>query len=127
MLYTIIMGDPSDFQHVVPPHTMVCVPFGIDNDTVEITLVQSAPTQDHSLRAWVSRLPNGIPVTEQPGARTWHPNRIPDERVLFVDAALPLPDHRMPVAVPAGNYHLNVLNLCNSMNSFSIALTRNPG
>ena len=126
MLFPIIMGDPNDFQHVVQPNNIVCIPFSVDGDAVEITLVQSAPTQDHSLRAWVSVTPNGLPVTNQPGARTWHPNRIPDERVLIVDAAIPQPEHRMPVPVPAGSYHLNVHNLCSAENSFSIALTKIP-
>jgi len=84
---------------------------------------QLSPTQDYSIRLWMSVLPGGdfIPTIFS----YWHLNRTADQLITPYDMSYPAPSGRYVIPVPLlpGDYYLNVLNLVNAENVFSFSST----
>lgn len=91
---------------------------------IDINIVQTAPTQDFSLRCFVSDRPAGeAPASAPPHLAFWHAARIPARRIVLAASDRPAPDPETTILVPAGDYFVNVLNLANAPNAFAAALT----
>ncbi len=128
MLYpTTIVNDLAAIEGmsaVASSSSIVC-PITIAAQTgILLSMVQLAPTQDYSLRAWVSYQPGGqfLPTISS----YWHLNRHNDQMIFVYDMNSPIPNtlcnvHAIPL--PAGNYTLNILNLVNAENVFSFSST----
>jgi hypothetical protein len=83
-------------------------------------LAQLSPTQDYSLRAWISRTPGGDFVPTN--ASYWHLNRTPDQLILVYDMnGTPPPGNILAIPLFVGDYNLNILNLVNTENVFSFS------
>lgn len=99
-----------------------------EGDAIEFAITQIAPTQDHSLRCWLSGVPNGMSLTYRLPLAYWHANRVVSEKVVIHDlerSPIPNAPGRLGTkAVVPGTYFLNVLNLVNAANVFT--LTINP-
>jgi hypothetical protein len=93
-------------------------------DAFEFTVTHVSPTQDHSLRCWLSGVPNGMSLTERLPLNYWHANRTISEKVVIHDLSrspiAPAPGRLGTIAVPPGPYFLNVLNLVNAANVFAL-------
>lgn len=98
--------------------------------STSVGVVHTAPItiQDRSLRVWVSQLPIGTSVVRHPASFfTWEANRVPGQHFVLYDEDSARPDVKVPaLAVPQGFLYLNVANLVNSLNEFSLRLTRCP-
>ena len=92
-----------------------------------IASTQLSPTQDYSIRLWISNTPSGnfLPTN----ASYWHLNRYNDQQFVFYDLNAPTPSpippsiNIFPVPLLPGNYFLNFLNLVNAENVFSFLAT----
>ena len=91
-----------------------------------ISMMQVAPTQDFSMRVWISPQQDGqfTPLN----ASFWYLNRYLNSTFLFYDLNGTPPTTIAPtgynlILVPVfpANYYLNVLNLVNAQNIFSFA------
>ena len=89
-----------------------------------IATAQLSPTQDYSIRMWLSQTPTGNFVPTH--ASFWYLARYDDQQIVFYDLAgnpvpTPVPPclSIFPVPVIPGNYFLNFLNLVNAENVFS--------
>jgi len=109
-------------MQMLPSGALAISPFTVANGQyVKMVAIQTAPTQDFSMRAWISRLPEGPSEGTNHYTRHWPINRIA-EIVVIYDRNLPVPDivGRL-IAVDPGDYYVNILNLVNEENSFSFA------
>jgi len=129
MLYplTIIEDLDPDQVYTIDPGCLVSFPLVVgENDATVITAVHAAPTYvnpDHSIRTWVSEKPGGTTIAFSPITVTyWHPNRIPNERVIIHDknVIVTLPNN---IPVSPGVFYINMLNLVNQKNVFTCSLT----
>lgn len=91
---------------------------------LQIRVVLTKDTQqDWSLRCWVSDKMNGNPVIDvMPNEPVWHAHRSAQFFMTVFDEALPRPETQH-MELPPGSYFLNILNLTNAPNSFSLSLT----
>ena len=88
---------------------------------IMMAMAQLSPTQDFSIRAWVSDKAGGnfLPTN----ASYWELNRSPDQLVLVYDRAgvPPVSGNIRLIPVAPGFYVANVLNLINLENVFSFS------
>jgi hypothetical protein len=116
---------------------LIVTPSGV----LRCAMMQLSPTQDYSIRGWLSRLPGGLFLPTH--ASFWHFPRGYEQQIVIHDRALAVPDDppgpgdqlgpygqrlgglgtRYPLAVSPGSYCLNILNLVNGGNIFSFSAT----
>ena len=121
MLYPVVNINPSSIEgmHVVPPGNLVAVPLSIiSGQVLKFVVLQNSPTQDFSMRAWISITPGGATVGNTLTTQYWPVVRYPDVIVLH-DMNVVLPDVLRTIPVLPGSYTLNVLNLVNEKNVFT--------
>ena len=126
MLYPIAILDLPTMQgmNAVNPGSAVATTFTLQPGSGwSMAMMQLAPTQDYSLRAWISALPGGqfLPTRMS----YWHLNRKNAPVVVVYDLAITPDSLETGYAVPLlpGVYVLNILNLVNSENVFSFSAT----
>lgn len=125
--YVVNPCATGNCQFTIPPMTCYVFPFRLCPDAVVQTLItHTGAVQDRSLRAWFSREPLGQSVSLLPyNVSFWEPNRTGRQIMTVYDSVLPLPDYATSsIATEPGVYMLNVLNLINSSNQFSVTLTQ---
>lgn len=115
------VGQPL---HEITNGGLAAVPLSIAADqAIKVTVLHAAPTQDHSLRCFLSDRPGGNAVGTAPvSAIYWHANRVPNEPVIVATEGAAPDDGTPVIVVPPGDYYLNVLNLVNTANVFSLTL-----
>ena len=118
--------DPSNL-YMINQGSLIAFPFTVGSgQSYDIAITHTRPTQDYSLRAWVSGPdPGGEELIVSPqSVAFWNPRRNPNliEVVTVHDIAVP-PPGPMSIAVAPGNYHVNVLNLISMLNGFAFSLT----
>ena len=89
---------------------------------ITLSMEQVAPTQDYSMRSWISLLGDGnfYPTNTS----FWYLPRIISQLVLVYDFNFPVPvGNYLTIPVPPGNYLLNILNLVNAQNYFGFTST----
>lgn len=128
MLYPVVNMDVPEGMHEVPSGHLAVAPLPLAaSAALRIIVVQVSRTQDHSLRVWISREPGGVSIAYAPiSVAYWHANRAPDEVVVLHDDSVPNPTAHPAIAAPPGDYVLNVLNLINSPNVFTVAVSEVP-
>lgn len=126
MLYPTLTVDLASAQGMlaVAPGSMIAVPFLLTAaQGVAFALSQWSPTQDFSLRAWISQHPGGRCL---PGSDAfWHLGRQADRVVLAcpLGAKPPILNNCLSLGLAPGSFTLNVLNLSNSENVFLFSST----
>lgn len=128
MLYpTTISPDPNvDGFHIIPSGNLFCFPVVLEADSLKhimVVHVAGSANQDFSLRVWVSVEPGDRPAVETPYYIIWYANRNDAEITTIYDEANDAPAFNTTVPLPPGNYTVNVLNLVNRENAFTIVLT----
>lgn len=90
---------------------------------LRIIPVHIAFVQDHSIRAWLSKKPNGESLSLTPSSLAfWHPNRTPDEHVVLCSFGAACIEDRPQIRAAPGIYWLNLLNLINTENAFILSV-----
>lgn len=114
----------------IPPSSVFAYPFWLCSGTfVEILAIHTAQVQDASLRLWISREPLGSQAIYIPQYLSfWEAGRNAGKLVTIHDGTVSVPKDRNLVAqLPPGPYFLNVLNLINSYNEFSLRIVQQGG
>lgn len=115
----------------IPPSSVFAYPFWLCPGTfVDILAVHTAmEVQDASLRLWISRAPLGSHEIYVPAYLSyWEAGRNAGKMVTVHDGTSTVPPERKLVArLPSGPYFLNVLNLTNSYNEFSLRVAQQGG
>lgn len=126
MLYSLlVLSPPYEDIYALDPGQLAALPFEITTGSSLniITVHTMLNSQDYSLRAWVSREPGGGEIAISPFNVThWSPNRAVGE-IVNVRESTAEQQSTTEIVLPSGQYFLCVLNLGNSPNSFSAALT----
>jgi hypothetical protein len=114
----------------IMPGTLIVIP--IDMTTVQMTsfdLQHLSNTQDYSLRAWLSKYPDGVPIPSSiDGVATIAAgiyaiikfSKLP--MVIYIAGQTP-PIDSFDILVSPGLYNLNILNLTNEVNVFGFIKT----
>ena len=125
--FTVNPCPRTGCSFTIPPMHCFVFPFNLCPEAiVQIAITHTAPVQDRSLRAWVSYVPIGMSVTLLPyNVSFWEPNRTGRQTVTVFDSSLPPPcGITTMISATPGVYYLNVHNLVNSCNEFSVSLTQ---
>lgn len=125
-LYPTVYVSLEDIQGMTEllSSNLMVVPLVINPQQGQmLALAQLSPTQDYSLRFWLSMKPNGIFVPTN--ASFYHMNRTADRLYLYYDmnSTPPSAPNILGIPVPTGSYKLNILNLVNAENVFSFSST----
>lgn len=94
------------------------------NETIRFRMVRMNPTQDFSLRCWVSQYPGGESITLEPVESYWHLNRIATFEIAVASTSTPILNPMTTtylIDAQPGSYYLNVLNMVNSPNPFYVS------
>jgi hypothetical protein len=93
--------------------------------TVLTGVTHTARVQDRSIQCWVSSLPIGQSVVQQPySAANWIASRNNRMVVAVYDLESPAPEpYEILIPTTPGLLYLNVLNLVNSSNEYALRLT----
>lgn len=126
MLYPTTTVDLAAMpaMNLLEPGSLLVIPLTVaPGSGLLCSMLQLSPTQDYSLRGWLSRLPCGLFLPTN--TSYWHFDRYNEQQVAIYDRARdPLPatlGNLYPLAVAPGAYCLNILNVVNSENIFSFA------
>lgn len=84
--------------------------------TLVVTVGHVADTQDHSLRIWISALPNGTALA----GIIWHANRPPVRERTVLTTSVNGDGLPFLVKTTPGKKYLNILNLINSKNAYEL-------
>ena len=115
------------YQNTIPPGGLVVISIEVPpGGSVQLTMNQMVrdplhPSQDYSIRAWLSPIRGGNPVPD--AASMWTLTALQKRIVYAYDATANLgPFDGICLDVLPGNYWINVLNLVNETNSFFLEL-----
>lgn len=125
MLYPITVSATPDDNQALNSSSLYAIPFTLEEGgSLRCIIVHTAPTQDHSLRCWISTTAGDTQVDAASHLSYWHPNRTNAESVIIHDTDVEVfLGSSFARPLPPGEYFVNILNLGNSINSFSFLLT----
>ena len=118
MLYPIHTIQFADAQANISPAfagSLTVIPFSF-TQTIEIVVTQTGYTQDYSLRVWISKYRDGIPIGQY-----WVANKIADQRRVLYGEGMTPPDGG--IALEVGDYYINILNVTLATTTFSFVAT----
>lgn len=114
----------QDGMFEIPSGHLAVAPINVGPGVAfEFSIVQIGLTQDHSLRCWISTVPNGNSLTERLPLNFWHANRVVSEKVVIHDKNKEIifaPGRLGLLPVEPNTYIINVLNFVNATNAFAI-------
>jgi len=130
MLYPVIDFEYPNGPYLLPPGNLGVFPITVEaGQTITLEMGQLIADQenlpqDQSIRVWLSPKKGGMSVVDNPiTAARWHLSLVQMDIVAIYDLlSVPTPQG-IAVPVVPGSYWLNVLNLVNEPNMFSLEIT----
>lgn len=127
-LYPIIQFAFGSGPYLLPSGTLGVFPITIapgETLTLDMRQLVGDPEhlpQDQSIRCWISPKQGGMSVSESATSR-WHLSALQRDIVQVVDGlTVAASETGISIPVTPGTYWLNVLNLVNQKNSFSVEI-----
>jgi hypothetical protein len=131
-LYPITILQPEDAEfvpNIIYQGCMTVIPFTLNvGGGIIFSALQAALTEDFSIRAWFSLMPNSNPIIiDPPILSTFSLLRTPFEIVVYdPDVSPPAPlsntTYQSLYPLPPGQLYFNLLNLINKPNIFTFAM-----
>lgn len=104
--------------------------FNLEEDTtIRFRMVRLMPTQDFSIRCWLSKFPGGESLSLAPQASYWHLNRVANFEIVITSSEEPILNPltvSYVIKADSGEYYLNALNMTLTPNPFYVSATSGP-